>query len=91
MCSSKSTRTQLPLPDIHVSDDTVRAAASTAKRATSTVLSETGIDNDYHDDYDLYDPHGGETYTDSPIDNESADLHSQPTEEDRLEVATQTP
>jgi hypothetical protein len=81
----KFTRTQLRVTDIHESDDTLQAAASTAERTTPTVLPEAEID----DDDDLYDDLGGQRSKDSPIDNDSGDLRSQITDEDRLDVATQ--
>jgi len=85
MPPKKFTRTQLHVTDIHESDDTLQAAASTAERTTPTVLPEAEID----DDDDLYDDLGGQRSKDSPIDNDSGDLRSQITDEDRLDVATQ--
>jgi len=52
MPPKKSIRTQLYITDIHGSDDTLEAAASTAKRATPTLSPEAGINDD--DDDDLY-------------------------------------
>jgi len=87
MPPKKSTRTQLRVTDIHESDDTLQAAASTTERATPTVLPQAEIDDD--DDDDLYDDLGGQRNKHSPIDNDSGDLRSQITDEDRLDVATQ--
>jgi len=87
MPPKKSTRTQLRVTDIHESDDTLQAAASTAERATPTVLQEAEIDHD--DDDDLYDDLGAQRNEDSPVDNDTGDLRSQITDEDRLDVATQ--
>jgi len=81
------TRTQLRVTDIHESDDTLQAAASTAKRTTPTVFPAAEIDND--DDDDLYDVLGGQWNRASPINNASGDHCAQVTDEDRLEVATQ--
>jgi len=80
------TRTQLRVTDIHESDDILQAAASTAERTTPTVLPEAEIEDD--DDDDLYDDLGGQRNKDSPIDNDSGDLRSQITDEDRGDVAT---
>jgi len=85
MPPKKSTRTQLRVTDIHESDDTLQAAASTAGRTTPTVLPEARID----DDDDLYDDLGGQRNKDSPIDNNTGDLCSRITDEDRLDVVTQ--
>jgi len=79
------TRTQLRITDIHDSDDTLQTAASIGERATPAVLLEAEIDDDNDLDDDLGDQ-GGE---DSPNDNDIGDLHSQITDEDRLDVATQ--
>ena len=70
--------------DIHERDDTLQAAASTAERATPTVLLEAEID----DDDDLYNDLRGQRNKDSPTDNGSGDLRSQITAEDGLDVAT---
>jgi hypothetical protein len=83
----KSTRTQLRVTDTHESDDTLQAAASTAERATPTVLLEHEIDDD--DDDDVYDNLGGQRNEDSRIDTDTGDLRSQITDEDRLDLATQ--
>ena len=72
--------------DIHESDDTMRAAASTAKSTTLTVLPEAEIDDEDHDD--LYHSHAGHRNKDSPIDNDSGDLRSQIAYVDHLDVAT---
>jgi len=85
MPPKKFTRTQFPVTDIHESDDTLQAAASTAERITPTVIPEAEID----DDDDLYDDLGGQRSKDSPINNDSGDLRSQITDEDRLDLATQ--
>jgi hypothetical protein len=79
------TRTQLRVTDIHESDDTLQAEASTAEHTTPTVLPEAGID----DDDDLENDLGGQRRKGSLIDNDSCDLRSQITDEDRLDVATQ--
>ena len=50
MPPKKFTRTQLHVTDIHESDDTLQAVASTAERTTPTVLPEAEI----NDDDDLY-------------------------------------
>ena len=75
------------IADIHESDDTLRAVASTAERAASTVILEAEIDDD--DDDDLQDDLGGQRNNDSPLDNDGGDLHSQITNEDRIDLATQ--
>jgi hypothetical protein len=75
----------LRVTDIHDSDDTLQAAASTAECPTPTVLPEAKID----DDNDLYDDLGGQRCKDSAIDNVSGDLRSPITDEDRLDVTTQ--
>jgi hypothetical protein len=85
MPPNKFTRTQLRSTEIRESDDTLQAAALTAKRTTPTFLPEAEID----DDDDLYDDLGGHGRKDSPFDNDSGDLNSQIPEEDFLEVATQ--
>ena len=85
MPPKKFTRTQLRVTDIHESDDTLQAAASTAKRTTPTVLPEAEID----DDNDLQDDLEGQRSKDSLIDNVSGVLRSQITDEDRPDVATQ--
>ena len=85
MPPKKFTRTQLRVADIHDSDDTLQTAASIGERATPAVLPEAEID----DDDDLDDDLGGQRSKDSPIDNDSGDLSSQITDEDRLDVATQ--
>jgi hypothetical protein len=85
MPPKKFTRTQLRVTDIHGSDDTLQAAASTAERITPTVLPEAEIDNDD----DLYDDLGGHRRKDSPINNDSGDLRSHITHEDHLDMATQ--
>jgi len=82
-----STRNQLRITDIHVSDATLQAAASTAKRATPTVLPEVEIDDD--DDDDQYNDIGGQRNKDSLIDNDSGDLRSYISDEDHLDVATE--
>ena len=73
--------------DIPESDDTLQAAASTTECATPTVLPEA--ENEDDDDDDLYDDLGGQRHKDCLIDNDSGDLCSQITYEDRLDVATQ--
>jgi len=85
MPPKKFTRTQLRVTNIHESDDSLQAAASTAERTTPTILPEAKMD----DDHDLYDDLGGQRPKDIPIDNDSGDLRSQITDEDRLDVATQ--
>jgi len=75
----------LRVTDIDEIDDTLQAAAETAERATPTVLPEPGI----NDEDDLYDDLTGQRMKDSPIDNDSGDLLSQSTDDDRLDVATQ--
>ena len=60
------------ITDIHESDDTLQAAASTAERTTPTVFPEAKID----DDDDLYDDLSSQRNKDSPIDNDSGDLRS---------------
>ena len=85
MPPKKFTRTQLCGTDIHEIDDTLQAAASTAERTTPTDLPEAEID----DDDDLYNDLGGQRSKDSPIDDDTGDLRSQITDEDRLDVATQ--
>jgi len=87
MPPKKSTRTQLQVTDIHESDDTLQAAASTAERTTPTILPEAEIDND--NDNVLCDDFGGQRNKDSPIDNDTGDLRSQITDEARLDLATQ--
>lgn len=84
MPPEKFTRTQLRVTDIHESDDTLQAAASTAERTTSIVLPAAKID----DDDDLNDDLRGQRDEDSPIENDICDLHSQITAQDRLDVAT---
>jgi hypothetical protein len=81
------TRTQMRVTDIHESDDTLKAAASTTERTTRTVLPEAEIDDDDHDD--LYDDLGRHRSKGSPMDNNCGDIHSPISEEDRLDVATQ--
>jgi len=73
MPPKKLTRTQLRVTAIHESDDTLQAAGSTAERTTPTVFPAAEIN---HDD-NLYDNLGGERNKDSPIENNSGDLHSQ--------------
>jgi hypothetical protein len=85
MPPKKFTRTQLRVTDIHESDDTLQPAPSTAKRTTPMVLPEAEIDIDN----DLYNDLGGQRNKDSRIDNDSGDLCSQNTDEDRLDVVTQ--
>jgi hypothetical protein len=85
MPPKKFPRTQLHVTDIHESDDTLQAAASTAECTTPTVLLEAEIDNDN----DLYNDLQGQRIKDSPINNDSGDLRSQMTDEDRIDVATQ--
>jgi len=85
MPPEKFTRTQLRVTDIQESDDTLQAAASTAKRTTPTVLPEAEID----DDHDLYNDFGGQRCKDSQIDNNGGDLCSQSSDNDCLNVATQ--
>jgi hypothetical protein len=46
MPPKKFTRTQLNVCEIHESDDTLQAAASTAERTTPTVLPEHENNND---------------------------------------------
>jgi hypothetical protein len=87
MPPKKFTRTQLRVTDIHESDDTLQAAASTAERATPTVILPAEIDDD--DDDDLYDDLGGQRNEDSLTDNDTGDLRSQITDEDRIDVATE--
>jgi len=89
MTPKKFTRTQLCVTDIHESDDTLQAAASTAERTALTVLPEAEFedDDDLHDD--LHDDLGGDRSNDCPIDNDSGDLRSKISDEDHLEVATQ--
>jgi len=77
----------LHVTNIHWSDDMLQAAALTAERTTPTVLPEAEIDDD--DDDDHHNDLRGETNKDSPIDNDSGDLHSQITHEDRLDMVTQ--
>jgi hypothetical protein len=69
------TRTQLRVTDIHKSDDTLQAAASTAEHTTPTVLLEAEIDDD--DDDVLYNNLRGQWNKDSLIDSDSGDLRSQ--------------
>jgi len=85
MPPKKFTSTQLRVTDIHESDNTLQAAASTAERTTPTVLPQAEID----DDDDLYDDLGGQGSKDSPIYNNIGDLRSQITDDDCLDVATQ--
>jgi hypothetical protein len=85
MPPKKFTRTQLRVTNIHESDHTLQAAASTAERTTPTVLPEPEID----DDDDLYDDLRGQRRKDSPMDYNSGDVCSQITDKDRLDVATQ--
>jgi len=85
MSPKKFTRTQLRITDIHESDDTLQAVASTAERTTPPVLPEAEID----DDDDPYDDLGGQRNKDSPIHNDSGDLRFQMTDEDLLDLATQ--
>jgi hypothetical protein len=85
MPPKKFTRSQLRVTDIHESNDTLQAAASTAERTTPMVLPEAEIDLDD----DLYDDLGVQRRKDSLIDNDSGDLRSQITDEDDLDVATQ--
>jgi len=87
MPAKKFTRFQLRVTDIHKSDDTLQAAASTTERTIPMVLPEAKIDDD--DDDDLYDDLGCYRNTATLIDNDSGDLHSPMTDEDRLVVATQ--
>jgi hypothetical protein len=81
-----STRTPLRITDIHESDDTLQAAASTAENTTPMVLPEAEIED--NDDDGLYDYLGGQRKQDTPIDNDSGDLHSPITDQDCLDVAT---
>jgi hypothetical protein len=85
MPPKKFTRTQLRVTDIHESDDTQQAAASTAERTTPTVLLEAEIDDDNNLHVDLR----GQRSNHGPIDNDSGELRSQITEPDCLDVATQ--
>jgi hypothetical protein len=85
MPPKKVTRTQLRVTDIHESDDTLHAAASTAECTTPTVLLEAEI----HDDDDLYDDLGGPRSKNSPIDNDCGNLRSQINDKDHLDMATQ--
>ena len=85
MPPKKFTRTQLHVTDIHESDDTLQAAASTAERTTPTVLPEAEI----HDSDDLYHDLRDQRRNDSPIHNHRGDLRSQNTDQDLLDVATQ--
>jgi hypothetical protein len=77
----------LCITDIQESDYTLQAAASTVERTTPTVLLEAEIDDD--DEYDIYDDLRGQRNKDSPIDNDSGDLHSKITDEQRLDVVIQ--
>ena len=85
MPPKKFTRTQLRIADIHDSDDTLQTAASIVERATAAVVPKAKIDDENDPDDDL----GDQGDKDSPIDNDIGDLHSQITDEDRLDVATQ--
>jgi hypothetical protein len=85
MFPKKFTRTPLRVTDIHESDDTLQAAASSPERTTPMALLEAKID----DDDDVYHDLGGHRSKDSTIDNYSGDLHFQITEEHYLDVATQ--
>jgi len=77
MPPKKSTWTQLCVTDIHQSDDTLEAAASTAECTTPTVLHEDEIDydNDLHNG--LNNHPGGWRDEESQINNPSGDLRSQ--------------
>jgi len=81
----------LHVTDIHEIDDTLQAAASTAERSTPTVLPEAEIadDDDDNNDNDYNNDLRGQRNKDSPIDNDGGGLHSQITDEDCLDVATQ--
>jgi hypothetical protein len=79
------TRTQLRITDIHASDDTQQAAASTAERTIPTILLKAEID----DDDDHYDDLRGQRRNDSPIGTHSGHFRSQITEEDCPDVASQ--
>jgi hypothetical protein len=58
MAPKKSTRAQLCITDVHGSDDTLQATASTAELTSPMVLPEAKIDSDV--DNDLEDDLGGE-------------------------------
>jgi len=75
----------LRVTDIHEIDDTLQAAASTAKHTTPTLLPEASID----DDDDIYHDLRRQRRKDSLINNNRGDLRSQITDQDRLDVATQ--
>jgi len=76
--------------DIHESDDTPQAAASTGERTCPQVLPEAKIDDDDDDDDndDLHDELGDQGNKDRPIDNNFGDLCYQINDEDLLDVAT---
>jgi len=88
MPPKKFTTTQLHVTDIHDSDDTLQTAALIANRATAAVLPEAEINDD--DDDDLYEDLGDQRNKDNPINNDVGDLHPQVTDDNRLDVATQT-
>jgi hypothetical protein len=85
MPPKKFTRTHLRITNIHESDDTLQAAASTAERTTPTVVPEAEIDIDD----DLYCDLVSRRSKDSPIHIDRGDLRSQITDKDHLDMATQ--
>jgi len=87
MPPKKSSRIQLHVTDIHESDDTLQAAASTTDRATPTVSPQAEIAN--ANDNDHYDDLRGQRNKDCLIGNDSGGLRSQIPDEDRQHVATQ--
>jgi len=90
MPPKKLTQTQLCFTDIHENDDTLQPVALMAVLTAGSVLPEAKFDDDDDLDDDFDQDIGGQGHKDSLIDNDIGELCSEITDEDRLDLATQT-
>jgi len=88
MPPKKFTQTQLRVTDMHESDDTLQAAASTAKCTTATFLPDAEIEDHDDVDNDFDNDPGDQGDKHSVITNGLGDLHLSSTDADHLDVVT---